>query len=260
MRFGAVELWAPKLRGKLPNVRLWAVWARETGTPAGVQPVEWRLLTTLPVESFAQACEKLEWHTRRWGIEVFHRTAKSGCKIETRQLGHAVRIEARLAIDLVVALLLWQKATPGFDLAPTACHPIENGGDPRGAAAAAGRQAAAGFAASACAARICRNPDWMKLITATHPTKPTAMNFMYIGHSNGASQVACMATASANTRRKRESYSIDHSNFRSPRTRHKAAPVSEHQTTWPPQRHNMPRSVMLSSISEMPFSMPSLKA
>jgi hypothetical protein len=103
VRFGAVELRAPKHRAKMANVRLWAVWARETGAPAGVEPVEWLLLTTLPVESLEQACEKLEWYTRRWGIEVFHRTAKSGCKIETRQLGHADRIEACLAIDLVVA-------------------------------------------------------------------------------------------------------------------------------------------------------------
>jgi len=94
---------APQTRTKLPNVRLWAVWARERHAPSGVEPVEWRLWTTLAVETFAQACQKLDWYTRRWGIEVFHRTLKSGCQIETRQLGRADRIEACLAIDLVVA-------------------------------------------------------------------------------------------------------------------------------------------------------------
>jgi hypothetical protein len=103
VRFGAVELRAPKTRTKLPNVRLWVVWARERHAPSGVEPVEWRLLTTLAVETFEQACQKLDWYTRRWGIEVFHRTLKSGCQIETRQLGCADRIEACLAIDLVVA-------------------------------------------------------------------------------------------------------------------------------------------------------------
>jgi len=39
----------------------------------------------------------------RFQIEVFHRTLKSGCKIEERQLGNADRIEACLAIDMVVA-------------------------------------------------------------------------------------------------------------------------------------------------------------
>ena len=37
------------------------------------------------------------------GIEVFHRTLKRGCQIENRQLGNADRIEACLAIDMVVA-------------------------------------------------------------------------------------------------------------------------------------------------------------
>ena len=61
------------------------------------------LLTTRPVPGFEQACETLMWYARRWGIEVLHRTLKSGCCIEQRQLGHADRIEACLAIDLVVA-------------------------------------------------------------------------------------------------------------------------------------------------------------
>jgi hypothetical protein len=103
VRFGRVQLRPPRTRGRLPNVALWAVWAREPSAPAGIEPVEWMLLTTLPVENFEQACEKLEWYTRRWGIEIFHRTLKSGCQVETRQLGSADRIEACLAIDLVVA-------------------------------------------------------------------------------------------------------------------------------------------------------------
>jgi hypothetical protein len=53
--------------------------------------------------TFTQATEKLMWYARRWGIEVLHRTLKSGCRIEQRQLGNAERIEACLAIDMVVA-------------------------------------------------------------------------------------------------------------------------------------------------------------
>jgi hypothetical protein len=40
---------------------------------------------------------------KRWGIEIYHRILKSGCNIEDRQLGTADRLEACLAIDLVVA-------------------------------------------------------------------------------------------------------------------------------------------------------------
>jgi len=39
----------------------------------------------------------------QWGIEVYHRTLKSGCRIEDGRLGRADRLEACLAIDMVVA-------------------------------------------------------------------------------------------------------------------------------------------------------------
>jgi hypothetical protein len=121
VRFGAVELRAPKTRARLPNVQVWAVWAREAGAPPGVEPVEWMLLTTLRVETFDQASEKLDWYTRRWGIEVFHRTLKSGCQIETRQLGHADRIEACLAIDMVVAWRIFHLAKLGRETPDVPC-------------------------------------------------------------------------------------------------------------------------------------------
>src|SRR5437667_176387 len=70
---------------------------------AGVAPVEWMLLTNLPVESADAALEKIQWYCLRFQIEVYHRTLKSGCKIEERQLGSAERIESCLSIDLLVA-------------------------------------------------------------------------------------------------------------------------------------------------------------
>jgi len=103
IRFASVELHAPKRKPGLGSVQLWAIAAEEVGAPAGVEPIRWYLLTTLPVSSLEQAVEKLRWYALRFQIEVYHRTLKSGCKIEERQLGHADRIEACLAIDLVVA-------------------------------------------------------------------------------------------------------------------------------------------------------------
>ena len=73
--------------------------AQEQDVPAGVKPLQWMLLTTLPVTCFDQATEKLMWYARRWGIEVLHRTLTSGCRIEQRQLGQADRIEKKYFID-----------------------------------------------------------------------------------------------------------------------------------------------------------------
>ena len=53
-----------------------------------------------------QLCRKdtiIQWYCRRWGIEIYHRTLKSGCHIEDRQLGTVNSLKACLAIDMVVA-------------------------------------------------------------------------------------------------------------------------------------------------------------
>lgn len=102
IRYAAVNLAPTRECGGGP-VPVWVVLAQEQDAPAGVTPLEWMLLTTMPVTNFDQAIEKLKWYALRWGIEVFHRTLKSGCRIEQRQLGNADRIEACLAIDMVVA-------------------------------------------------------------------------------------------------------------------------------------------------------------
>jgi len=103
IRFAQVVLRAPTT-SKLAPVRIWAVYAREVGYSAKVkEPIDWMLLTTVKTESFKEACERLTWYSRRWGIEVYHRTVKSGCRIEDRRLDDADSLESCLAIDLVVA-------------------------------------------------------------------------------------------------------------------------------------------------------------
>lgn len=121
LRFARVELEPPQDKAKLEPVALWAVLARESDPAPGTEPIEWMLLTTCAVESFAQAVEKLAWYTQRWGIEVYHRTLKSGCRIEQRQLGAADRIQACLAIDMVVAWRILHLAKLGREHPDVPC-------------------------------------------------------------------------------------------------------------------------------------------
>lgn len=121
VRYAQVRLRPPRLLSHLPELTLWAVLAQEAEAPAGSKPLRWMLLTTCRVESFAGACEKLQWYTRRWGIEVYHRTLKSGCRIEQRQLGSAERIETCLAIDLVVAWRIYHLAKLGREIPDVPC-------------------------------------------------------------------------------------------------------------------------------------------
>jgi hypothetical protein len=112
VRFDKVTLTPPQAKPDLAAIQLWAVLLREEQPPkepapakAGEvkQPLEWLLLTTVPVTGLADAVERVQWYAKRWGIEVFHRILKSGCQIEDRQLATADRLEACLAIDAVVA-------------------------------------------------------------------------------------------------------------------------------------------------------------
>jgi hypothetical protein len=121
VRGAEVTLRPPRTRPHLPELRLGAVLAQEAEAPAGIKPLRWMLLTTGPVESFAAACEKLHWYTGRWGIEVYHRTLKSGCQIEHRQLGAADRIETCLALDLVVAWRIFHLAKRGRETPDVPC-------------------------------------------------------------------------------------------------------------------------------------------
>ncbi|MFO1432671.1 MAG: IS4 family transposase [Candidatus Competibacteraceae bacterium] len=105
VQFTAVTLKPPRHRAQepLPRLPVDGVLARESAPPAGVKPIEWLLLTTVPVITFADACERIQWYSCRWIIEIYHKILKSGCRIETRQLETAARLERYLAIDSVVA-------------------------------------------------------------------------------------------------------------------------------------------------------------
>lgn len=121
VRFAEVTLQPPKRKSKLGTLKLWAVLAHEARAPKGVEPLSWMLLTSLPVQSFEEAVEKLHWYTKRWGIEIFHKTLKSGCKVEERQLGSADSIQACLAIDMVVAWRVYHLAKLGRETPDVPC-------------------------------------------------------------------------------------------------------------------------------------------
>ena len=103
VRFAKLTLKPPKGKSLAP-LEVWAVNAREVDHPKKVeQPLEWMLLTTFEVSTLNDAIRMVTWYARRWGIEVYHRTLKSGCRIKDRRLGTADRLQACLAIDMVVA-------------------------------------------------------------------------------------------------------------------------------------------------------------
>ena len=120
VRYAQVTLKPPRGKGRDP-VTVWAVYVKEVDYPPEAKRVEWMLLTTVETTTFEQACERVGWYARRWGIEVYHRTVKSGCKIEDRRLGAADRLEACLAVDLVVAWRVYLLTQQGRDTPDIPC-------------------------------------------------------------------------------------------------------------------------------------------
>ena len=105
VRWRQVTLRPPNRRAKekLPNLTVWAVWAIETQPPPGVAPVEWLVLTKVPITTTAEAQERLAWYAARWGIEVGHKVLKSGWRIEDRHLETAERLIRCLTLYRVIA-------------------------------------------------------------------------------------------------------------------------------------------------------------
>lgn len=91
-------------RKDLSPLSVHVVQVREKGTvPAGEEPIEGMILTTVPVGNLADAVEVVEAYAQRWKVERYHYVLKSGCGIEELQLEHADRIERALAMYNVVA-------------------------------------------------------------------------------------------------------------------------------------------------------------
>ena len=122
IRFKKVELKSPAAKKDKKNVTVWAITVQEEEYGAEVEnPLKWFLLTTIPVNTFQEAVEKVEWYMKRWGIEIYHKTLKSGCKIENRQLAKADRLEACIAIDMVIAWRIYHLVKLGREVPNKPC-------------------------------------------------------------------------------------------------------------------------------------------
>jgi Transposase DNA-binding/Transposase Tn5 dimerisation domain len=104
VRAAAVTLRAPEqTAGQLADVRVNAVLVTEVDPPDDDVPVEWRLLTSLSIDTVEQVTLVIQYYCTRWMIEVFFRTLKSGCRVEDRRFEAMDRLLPCLAIYLIVA-------------------------------------------------------------------------------------------------------------------------------------------------------------
>lgn len=110
VRFGPVEIRRPDACRKLNRaaIEMFVVEVVEIDPPAGVEPVNWRLLTTLPVVDPSTALQIVDIYRRRWLIEEFNKALKTGCALEERQAASVWTLCNTTALMLPFAVRLLQ--------------------------------------------------------------------------------------------------------------------------------------------------------
>lgn len=99
-----VTLRAPhRQAGQAPDVTVNAVLVAEANPPEDDVPVEWLLLTSLPIDTSEQVRLIIQYYCTRWMVEIFFRVLKSGCRVEERRFEHVERLLPCLAVFLIVA-------------------------------------------------------------------------------------------------------------------------------------------------------------
>ncbi|MBN9518951.1 hypothetical protein J0H58_10600 [bacterium] len=104
-------------------IRVW-----EAAPPAGVEALEWVLLTSEPVDGPGAIERAARWYACRMQIEEFHEAQKSEARMEGYQVQSAERMGALVAVVSVIAVGLLnarpaardpeQKNRPAADVVP----------------------------------------------------------------------------------------------------------------------------------------------
>ena len=87
------------------NMTLNVIRVVEVGAPADCQPVEWKLVTSEPIDTIEQVLAVVDTYRARWVIEEFFKALKTGCAIEKRQHESLAALLNILGVFIPVA---WQ--------------------------------------------------------------------------------------------------------------------------------------------------------
>jgi hypothetical protein len=99
-----------KASGSSEPVAVTLIGATEQSPPAGSDSISWVLLTNLVVKDLESATEKVRWYGKRWGIEIWHKVLKSGCKVEDCMLEEAERLKRYLTLFSIIGVRLMHVA------------------------------------------------------------------------------------------------------------------------------------------------------
>jgi hypothetical protein len=111
LAFSPVEIKEPLVRSgeyTQKSLKMWVIRVWEKETPKEEEPLEWILLTNVPIEGITDARERVAWYECRPIIEEYHKGMKTGCGIELMQFERVQRLEPAIAIISATAITLLQ--------------------------------------------------------------------------------------------------------------------------------------------------------
>ncbi|MEO2029535.1 MAG: IS4 family transposase [Fuerstiella sp.] len=88
---------------ELPVMTLNVVLVEEPNPPQGCEPIRWLLVTTLPIDTLEDVQRVVDFYSKRWQIEIYFRTLKSGCRIERRLFEKLPRTMNCVALYSIIA-------------------------------------------------------------------------------------------------------------------------------------------------------------
>jgi hypothetical protein len=76
---------------------------QEVGSPEGATPINWRIVTTEPIDTDEDVASVIDIYRKRWLIEEFFKAIKTSCRFEAHQLEDIRGLLIALSIESAIA-------------------------------------------------------------------------------------------------------------------------------------------------------------
>jgi hypothetical protein len=121
VRAAKVTIRCPCKGPRRPSLTYNVVLVEEPTPPAGEDPIQWVLLTSLSIDTIEEVQQIVAYYCHRWQIEIYFRVLKSGCRIQERYFETMYRLENCLAIYIVIAWKILYLCRLGRDCPDLPC-------------------------------------------------------------------------------------------------------------------------------------------
>jgi hypothetical protein len=98
---------SPSQKGNRDYQSLNLVAIQVNGEMEDGQKILWNLLTNIEINNFNDALKVVNYYTKRWHIELFHKALKTGFKLEEARLEDGIRLQNLIALISIEAALVY---------------------------------------------------------------------------------------------------------------------------------------------------------